>query len=159
FERAANRDHDMAQLELGEIYRQGKGDPAGVNAAEAAKWYLLAAERGNSSAQARIGEMFYSGTGPPQDLVKAYTWLNVAAAQSAQHPGLEDYNKRLVQLRDSAAARLRPEQIAAAQRVSSQWHPQHSTANSTVEWRERAAGARPEKEPAPPATYPRCVLE
>jgi TPR repeat protein len=159
FERAAKRDHDSAQFELGEIYRRGKGDPPGANDTEAAKWYLLAAERGNSSAQARIGEMLYSGTGTPQDLVKAYTWLNLAAAQSSQHPGLEDYNKRLVQLRESAAARLRPEQITAAQSSSSQWHPRPSTANSTVEWREKAAGPRTQKEPAPPAAYPRCVLE
>jgi TPR repeat protein len=159
FERAAGRDHDKAQYELGEIYREGNGAPAGVNHAEAAKWYLLAAERGNGSAQARIGDMLYSGTGVPQDLVKAYEWLNLAAAQSSRHPDLEDYNKRLIALRDSAAARLTPEQITAAQRLTSQWHPQPSTANSVVEWREHPAIHRAEKEPTPPSAYSRCELE
>jgi TPR repeat protein len=158
FERAAKQGHDMAQFELGEIYRQGKGDPPGVNNVAAAKWYLLAAERGNSSAQAKIGQMFYSGTGAPEDFVKAYTWLNLAAARSSQHPGLEDYTQQVMHLRDLAASRLTPEQITIAQRFSSQWHPQHSTANSTVEWREKPAGRRAEKEPAPPSTYPRCEL-
>jgi TPR repeat protein len=152
-DRAAKKDHDKAQCELGEIYRRGKGD-LGVNEVEAARWFLLAAERGNTSAQAKIGEMFYSGTGTRQDFVKAYTWLNLAAAQS-QHPGPEDYNKRLVELRDSAAARLAPEQVSSAQRLSSQWHPQHSS----VEWREKPVGRRAEKEPAPPEEYPRCELD
>ena len=159
FERAANRDHDRAQFELGEIYRRGKSDSAGPNDGEAAKWYLLAAERGNSSAQAKIGEMLYSGTGAPQDFVKAYTWLNLAAAQSSQHSGVESYTDHLIQLRDLAAARLTAEQISVAQRFTSQWHPQRSTANSTVEWREQPAPRRVEKEPAPPAAYPRCELE
>jgi TPR repeat protein len=159
FERAAGRDHDKAQYELGEMYREGNGAPAGVNHAEAAKWYLLAAERGNGSAQARIGDMLYSGTGTPQDLVKAYEWLNLAAAQSSRHPGLEEYNKRLIALRDSAAARLTPEQITAAQRLTSQWHPQPSTASSMVEWREHPAVRRAEKEPTPPSAYSRCELE
>jgi TPR repeat protein len=156
-DRAARKDHDKAQFELGELYRRGKGD-LGINEVEAAKWYLLAAERGNGSAQAKIGEMFYSGAGTPQDFVKAYTWLNLAAAQSSQHSGPEDYNKHLAEVRDLAAARLAPEQLSNAQHFSLQWHPQHSSANSTVEWRERPAARRAEKEPAPPAAYPRCEL-
>jgi len=159
FERAANRDHDKAQFELGEMYRRGNGDPPGVNDLKAAKWYLLAAERGNSSAQAKIGEMFYSGTGTPEDFVKAYIWLNLAAAQFSQYPALKNSNKRLVQLRDTAAARLTPEQISEAQRLSLQWHPQHSSANSTVAWREKPASRPAEKEPAAPAAYPPCELE
>jgi hypothetical protein len=85
--------------------------------------------------------------------------LNLAAARSSQHPGLENYTKQLIHLRDLAALQLTPEQITVAQRFSSQWHPQRSTANSTVEWREKPTGRRVEKEPAPPGAYPRCELE
>ena len=67
FRLAANQDHDNAQFELGEIYRQGKDIPPGENYVEAAIWYLLAAERGNVLAQAQIGEMFFNGDGVQED--------------------------------------------------------------------------------------------
>lgn len=158
FERAAKRDHDMAQFELGEIYRQGKGAPAGANQAAAFKWYLLAARRGNSPAQAKVGEFLYAGTGTPQDPVKAYEWLTLAGAQPARHPGIDEYNKRLTAVRELAAAQLTPQQISAAQRSAAKWHPARSTANSVVEWREKPAMRRAEKEPSPPSAYPHCEL-
>ena len=47
---------------------------------EAAKWYRLAAEQGNAWGQGNLGEAYAKGEGVPQDYIKAYAWLNLAAA-------------------------------------------------------------------------------
>ncbi len=74
---AAEMGHDGAQLDLGNIYWDGKGnsDPPWTAArqdyAKAAKWYLAAAKRGNSIAQEKIGLMYYRGLGIVQDFAQA----------------------------------------------------------------------------------------
>ena len=50
-------------------------------AAEAAKWYRLAADRLHPQAQYNLGLLYATGEGVAQDNVMAHMWLNLAAAQ------------------------------------------------------------------------------
>ena len=60
--------------------------------------------------------MFFKAQGVPQDYIKAYKWLNLAAAE-----GQEDVPKG----RDFIAKRMTPDQIAKAQRLAREWMEKH----------------------------------
>ena len=69
----------IAQLNLGLMYRDGKGVPQDHVAA--AKWFLAAARQGDSMAQYSIGVMHEHGYGIPQDYAEAAKWYRRAAEQ------------------------------------------------------------------------------
>jgi len=100
-----------AQTGLGGMYYNGQG--AQRDYAEAAKWVRRAAERGYAPAQADLGVMYWNGEGVPQNAVLAYMWLNLAAAQEPD----------AVENRDAAASQMTPDEIAKAQRMTSEWKP------------------------------------
>ena len=86
FNEAAEQDDVLAQLNLGQMYREGKGVPQ--DDAQAVSWYLKAAKRGVVVAQFILGNMYRQGEGVPQDYVKATNWYLKAAEQgdaSAQY--------------------------------------------------------------------------
>lgn len=58
-----------------------KKDPAQLNYAEAAKWYLKAAEQGNADAQQRLGDMYEEGLGVEQNDEEAWKWHQKASEQ------------------------------------------------------------------------------
>ncbi len=75
-----------AQYNLGIMYSIGWGMPP--DAAEAAKWFRLAAnqfrlaaDRGDAQAQAGLGQLYYIGRGVPQDNAEAMKWFRLAANQ------------------------------------------------------------------------------
>ena len=51
------------------------------NAAEAAKWYAVAAEQGHAQAQFFLGLLYANGDGIPADAEQARVWFSRAAAQ------------------------------------------------------------------------------
>jgi uncharacterized protein len=67
-----------SQLKLGRLYAEG--DVVPEDAAEAVKWYGLAAEQGQSDAQVWLGMAYETGKGVPTDKVEAYAWFDVASA-------------------------------------------------------------------------------
>ncbi len=77
--------------------------------AAALKWYRLAAVQGNAGAQRHLGELYYDGLGVTQDTARAYVWLHLAAAAG---------DARAARYRDLAARRLKPSQVAEAQKVA-----------------------------------------
>ncbi|NIM62514.1 MAG: hypothetical protein GTO30_12975 [Acidobacteria bacterium] len=83
------------------------------------EWYVQAARRGQADAQRKLGLICANGTGVPRDDVQAYRWLNLAAAAGDTHAG---------NLRDDLSRRMTREQIAEAQRISSEWHSTHRVA-------------------------------
>jgi TPR repeat protein len=109
-----------AQFQLGLMSYTGSG---GVpqNAAEAARWFRLAADQGHQVAQHNLGTMYDTGTGMPQDYVLAHMWFNVAASRVG--PG--DFRNRAAGARDGVAARMTPAQIAEAQRLAREWDAAH----------------------------------
>ena len=67
------------QLNLGIRYDIGLGVPQ--DAAEAVRWYRLAAEQGYADAQGNLGLMYANGEGVPQDAAEAVRWYRLAADQ------------------------------------------------------------------------------
>ena len=78
-QQAAEQGSDVAQLELGYMYYDGKGVPKDL--AAAARWFRKAADQGNDAAQGRLGYMYYNGEGVPKDLAVAARWFRKAADQ------------------------------------------------------------------------------
>ena len=105
-----------AQVALGSLYYFGNGVPK--DSAEAFRWFRKAADQGHSDAQNVLGLMYYEGNGVPQDYMKAYVWFNIAAAYSQG-----DEREKAIKFRNEAAKKLTPEQLAQAQKISSEWKP------------------------------------
>jgi hypothetical protein len=63
--------------------------------------------------------MYFTGTGVTRDYAAAYLWFSVAAGQTP----LVDNEKALLELRNIAAARMAPEEVAAAARRVAAWKP------------------------------------
>ena len=111
--RCAEEGHAGAQHLLGLRYEIGHDAPQ--DDAEAFLWYRLAAEQGHANAQSDLG-MQYAKGGVLQNLVYAYLWLDLSAAQGNEGAS---FNK------DMLEQRLTPEQIAEAQRLSREWIEAH----------------------------------
>jgi len=107
----------IAQFNLGLLYLDGHGVPQSY--AEAVNWFRRAAEQDYPQAQHNLGAMYGSGQGVKRDYIQAYKWLNLCAAKG--NPGC-------VTQRDLIAKKLKPGQIAEAQRLATQFQPQQETA-------------------------------
>ena len=98
---------ELAQLELAIRYVKGDGVPQDY--ARAFDWFQKSAMQGCEIAQVRLGTMYFSGKGVPMDFVRAYAWWNVASSRG--DPDATD-------LRNGIGRRMTPEQIADAQKLS-----------------------------------------
>ena len=101
-----------AQFNLGLLYLDGHGVPQDI--AQAVSWFEKAAQQDYAKAQLNLGAMYASGNGVKRDYIQAYKWLNLCAAKGDQ--------KCLAQ-RDLVAKKLKPKQLATAQRLSSEFTP------------------------------------
>jgi uncharacterized protein len=115
-ERAAAGDAE-AQFSLGKNYEAGRSGLK-KDYAEAARWYRKSAEQGNVWAQASLGILYHSGKGLPHNDVEAEMWFSLAADHSPQ-----DDRDTIVEMRDSVAAHLTPQQVAEARRLAREWKP------------------------------------
>ncbi len=68
-----------AQINLGNMYRKGRGVPQ--DDAEAVRWYRKAAEQGLAVAQFILGDKYSEGRGVSKDYVETVRWLRKAAEQ------------------------------------------------------------------------------
>ena len=82
------------------------------DAAEAARWYRLAAGQGLADAQFSLGDRYESGKGVPQDYLQAHMWYNLAAAQG-QVLAREG--------RSRVERKLTPSAVLEAQRLAREW--------------------------------------
>jgi uncharacterized protein len=113
----ADQGDAIAQFNLGLLYIDGHGVPQDVS--EAVNWFRRSAEQGYAPAQHNLGAMYGSGQGLKRDYIQAYKWLNLCAAQG---------NSGCVTQRDLIAKKLKPGQIAEAQRLATQFQAQLETA-------------------------------
>ena len=90
------------------------------DAAEAVRWYRLAADQGLADAQFFLGNMYANGHGVPQNDVLAYMWENLAASRSDG-----ETRELATDFRERIAARLTPDQRAEGQRLSLEWDAAH----------------------------------
>ena len=72
------------------------------------------AEQGDASAQYNLGVFYDNGLGVPQDLVRAYMWFTLSAAQGKDGAAV---------FRDLIARRMTPTQITEAQKFAREWKP------------------------------------
>ena len=79
---AAQAGDAIAQFNLGVRYANGTG--VIKDAAEAVRWYRLAADQGLAEAQGKLGVMYFEGSGVPRDIVTAHMWLNIANANGSE---------------------------------------------------------------------------
>jgi TPR repeat protein len=80
FKSAALRGDALSQTSVADAYRDGWSD-RGVDMAEAAKWYRLAAESDYSPAQSQLAVLYYQGVGVPKDDSEAIRWFRRAASR------------------------------------------------------------------------------
>ncbi len=106
----AEQGNAMANHRLGWMYASGEitGAPEFTGAV---KHWKAAAEGGNHQAQMDLGVMYWRGEGTPQDLVLAYTWLDLAA----EDPELSAAKSN----QENLARSMTDEQIAQAQDLAS----------------------------------------
>ena len=76
---AAEKNNDVAQCQIGTMYRNGEG--VIQDNSIAMKWYLKSAEQGNVLAQFCLGAMYYIGQGVAKDYAEAFKWYHKAAEQ------------------------------------------------------------------------------
>jgi TPR repeat protein len=100
------------QYNVGLLYLDGHGVPQ--DHAEAAKWFKRSAEQGYTEAQHELGAMYASGLGLKRDYVQAFKWMNICAAKG---------NHGCIDQRDLIAKKLRPAQLAQAQKMSTDFTP------------------------------------
>jgi TPR repeat protein len=112
----AQRGDASAQHFLGKMYVNGEGVPA--NAAEAAKWFRLAADQGHAGAQLYLGSMYADGRGVARDYVQAYKWLALSS-QSGQSMAADTYLSEV-------AKNMTPQQIAEARSLVEAWKAKHT---------------------------------
>jgi uncharacterized protein len=115
-ERAAAGDAE-AQFSLGKNYEAGRSGLK-QDYAIAASWYQKSADQGNAYAQASLGILYHSGKGLPHDDVQSEMWLII----SAEHVQKDD-RETIVEMRDSVATHLTPQQLAEARRLAREWKP------------------------------------
>jgi TPR repeat protein len=113
----ANEGDPISQFNLGLLYVDGHGVPQDL--AEAVNWFRRAAEQDYAPAQHNLGAMYGSGQGVKRDYIQAYKWLNLCAAKGIAG---------CVTQRDLIAKKLKPGQIAEAQRLATQFQPALETA-------------------------------
>ena len=107
YKSAAVKNNAYAQLQIGNMYKEGLG--VAQDYAEAVKWYKLAAAQGHAGAQYNLGLMYDKGQGVVQDYVRAHMWWNLAAVKG---------DADAVKNRDLVAAHMNTQQIAEAQKLA-----------------------------------------
>lgn len=105
-QKAAAQNHVEAQVSLATIYSLGDGVPK--DEIKAIEWGLKAAAQGDADGQLMVGWSYMRG----KDFVRAYAWLNLAAAQ-----GIEI----AIKTRDHIGKKLTANQRAEGQRLASSW--------------------------------------
>jgi uncharacterized protein len=106
-----------SQFELGKNYEAGRiGLPRDLSQAE--HWYREAANQGDPYAAASLAILLNFGKGVKRDYLQAYVWYERAASR------LTGGNREsVVEMRDNIADKLKPDQIAEAQRQAKEWKP------------------------------------
>jgi len=118
--RAAEQGDANAQDKLGDAYRYGLGVPKDF--AKASKWYQLSAEQGKTGGQWSLGFCYRDGIGVPQDPVEAYKWFNLDFAQASGDETDPTSARWLLKFQIASLSReMTPQQIALAQRLSTQF--------------------------------------
>lgn len=116
YQKAAEQNNDAAQCSLGVCYFAGQGVSQDYQLA--VMWYRKAAEQNNRNAQYYLGSAYANGNCIPKNYIEAYKWESLAAAQ-----GCREASNDLSLIE----ARMAPEQIAEAQKLSAAFIPRRES--------------------------------
>jgi uncharacterized protein len=105
-----------AQATLGFMYANGRGVPQSYSAA--VDWYLKSAHQGDPDGQHLLGLLYDKGFGVNMDVVKAYKWLNLAAAHAPWR-----HREDFLRMRDAVASKMTREQLSLAQQLAVDFVP------------------------------------
>jgi TPR repeat protein len=105
-----------AQAMLGFMYANGHGVPQSYDVA--VDWYFQSAEQGDPEGQYLLGLMYDKGLGVHIDVIKAYKWLNLAAAHAPRQN-----QDNFLKMRNAVASKMTPAQIEIAQRLALDFIP------------------------------------
>jgi len=144
----AEQGDDLAQYNLGVLYRKGRGVPQ--DDVQARQWYEKAAVQGQAKAQYNLGTLYFNGEGVPKDYQQALRWFRLAAdqgeavaqtkiaimyddGQGVSQDFVQAYkwyslaatngDKPAAELRDRTAKQMTAAQIAEAQKLAREWKP------------------------------------
>jgi uncharacterized protein len=109
--KAAEGGHDASQFMLAMVLSENQTNP---NGAEIFKWFKRASNQGYSAAQVKLGELYSKGRFVEGDLVQAYKWFNLAAAEGEEEAGKQ---------RDEVEKRMTVDMINDAQKASRAFKP------------------------------------
>ena len=93
-------------------------------AVEALEHWQAAAAAGDGRAMLALGRLYLQGLGAIQNYVEAHKWFNLAASRGGAEALAE---------RDALAAKMTPQQIAAAQELAASWLSSRGSAADTPE--------------------------
>ncbi len=114
--RRAEAGEAEAEYRVGMMYAQDvPGRVSGQNFNQSYHWFSQAASKGHPRAQYNLGVMYAQGDGIVQNLIEAYIWFNLAAAQ---------HMEGALEARDMIAASLTPAALMKAQERSTLYHQQ-----------------------------------
>lgn len=108
-QRAAEKNHISALTTLAWVYKKGEGVPK--NEGAAFELTLRAAAQGDGGSQFLVSADYLEGAGTIKDMVRAYAWFNLAAAQDSKYRKHRDYIER----------KLTPTERTEGSRLASRW--------------------------------------
>lgn len=100
------------QFNLGLMYLDGAGVPQ--SSEHAVEWFRRSADQGYTKAQYNLGSLYALGHGVRRDLITAHMWMNLCAASG---------DGKCAKQRDLVGAKLKPRDLAIAQRRAAEWKP------------------------------------
>ena len=104
----------VCALPAGADYETGQRAWDAGRSDEALAQWRAAADAGDRRAMLALGRLYAQGLGAPQDYVEAHKWFNLAASRG---------EAAAVGERDALAAKMTPQQVAAAQELVRSWRP------------------------------------
>lgn len=110
----------------------------------AAYWHTNAAEKGYEAAQISLAWLYAAGKGRPKDLVRAYAWFNIAAAQSnfAWFSTLERAAESAAESRARLVEKMTREQVAEGQQLSRELGNRIESGSTVVETPSQSSSSR-----------------
>lgn len=108
YHRARAGDPD-AEYQMGMMFAQDRTTNGTQGADQSFHWFTQAASKGHKRAQYNLGVMNAQGEGTVQNLIEAYIWFNLSAAQ---------HMEGATEARDMVAASLTPDALMKAQERS-----------------------------------------
>ena len=88
--------------------------------------HTKAAEQGDAEAQYNLGLMYATGIGAREDHVQAYKWLVLASVGTSDAKNLDRVKWKITKrLRKRLQRNMTEEQLAEAERLSSEWIEKH----------------------------------